>query len=105
LKGLADKFNDIKEGKYASQIKEPLAAGYQRGYNWPGDVNDKFSFGVATIGSENAKQVLYPHHKEEDEKNKMMYTKTHGNFAPGEQRSREYNWNLDKTKHRFGYGE
>lgn len=35
LKGLADKFNDIKEGKYASQIKEPFAAGYQRGYNWP----------------------------------------------------------------------
>jgi hypothetical protein len=38
LKGLADKFNDIKEGKYASQIKEPLATGFQRGYNWPDKV-------------------------------------------------------------------
>lgn len=57
LKGLADKFNDIKEGKYASQIKEPLATGYQRGYNWPDKVAapDQFAFGVATIGSENAK--------------------------------------------------
>jgi EF-hand domain-containing family member B len=35
LKGLADKFNDIKEEKYASRLKEPLAKGYERGYNWP----------------------------------------------------------------------
>lgn len=34
-----------------------------------------------------------------------MYKKTHGNFAPGEQKAREYNWDLDVTKHRFGYGE
>lgn len=34
-----------------------------------------------------------------------MYNKTHGNFAPGEQRNREYNWSVDKTLHRFGYGE
>jgi len=35
LKGLADKFNDIKEAKYASNIREPLAQSYVRGYNWP----------------------------------------------------------------------
>lgn len=35
LAGLADKFNDIKEGKYASKSKEPLGMGYQRGYKWP----------------------------------------------------------------------
>ena len=34
-----------------------------------------------------------------------MYIKTHGNFASGEQRDRGYNWTLDKTAHRFGYGE
>jgi hypothetical protein len=38
LQGLADKFNDIKEGKYASQMKEPLGTGYQRGYKWPDQV-------------------------------------------------------------------
>ena len=37
LKGLADKFNDIKEGKYASQMKEPLAKGFVRGYEWPAE--------------------------------------------------------------------
>ncbi len=35
LSGLADKFNDIKENKYASQAKEPLGQSYKRGYNWP----------------------------------------------------------------------
>lgn len=35
MRGLADKFNDIKESKYASQIREPLAKGFERGYQWP----------------------------------------------------------------------
>lgn len=37
LNGLADKFNDAKEGKYASAVREPLGKSYQRGYKeWPG---------------------------------------------------------------------
>jgi hypothetical protein len=35
MQGLAARFNDIKEGKYASSIREPLAKGYERGYQWP----------------------------------------------------------------------
>lgn len=38
LNGLADKFNDIKEGKYASAVREPLGQSYQRGYQWPKQV-------------------------------------------------------------------
>lgn len=34
-----------------------------------------------------------------------MYIKTHGNFASGEQKDRGYQWNFDKSQHRFGYGE
>ena len=34
-----------------------------------------------------------------------MYRKTHGNFAPGEQKNRDYDWKFDPTQHRFGYGE
>ena len=64
LRGLADKFNDIKENKYASQMKEPLARGFSRGYNWPEEIgapsSNGFGFGVPTIGSENAKEILYP---------------------------------------------
>lgn len=113
MTGLADKFNDIKENKYASQLKEPLGMAYQRGYNWPQPVGQNpaaYPFGVPTIGSESAKEVLYPIDGDKEEKADIakMYNKTHGNFAPGEQRNRDYNWNgagVDKTQHRFGYGE
>ena len=67
---------------------------------------------MPTIGSENAKQILYPKAQnpqggpsEEEELTRLMYAKTHGNFAPGEQKTRDYTWQVDKTKHRFGYGE
>ena len=35
LVGLADKFNDIREGAYASQKREPLGKSITRNYNWP----------------------------------------------------------------------
>ena len=34
-----------------------------------------------------------------------MYKKTHGNFDPGEQKVRDYDWKFDQTSHRFGFGE
>lgn len=50
---------------------------------------------------------MYPQggDKEEKQVNAAMYRKTHGNFAPGEQRDRGYEWNLDKNNYAFGYGE
>lgn len=47
LNGLADKFNDIKESKYASQQHEPLGRAYSRGYAMPEVTQaDGFKFGV-----------------------------------------------------------
>ena len=62
---------------------------------------------MPTIGSESAKDVLYPVGGSMEERTDIakMYNKTHGNFAPGEQRNREYNWPVDQAQHRFGYGE
>lgn len=109
LKGLADKFNDIKEAKYASQVREPLAKGYERNYQWPQAVKTgDFKFGVPslTAGTETVKDVFVAQANiEEDETIRKMYIKTHGNFASGEQKDRGYNWGIDKTTHRFGYGE
>ena len=34
-----------------------------------------------------------------------MYRDTHGNFDPGEQKERNYNWKFDPNSHRFGFGE
>lgn len=108
LKGLADKFNDIKESKYASQLKEPLAQGYVRGYNWPDKTKaGEFQFGIMSItpGTETVKDIFSAQQAEEDDNVRRMYIKTHGNFGSGEQKDRGYTWNFDKSHHRFGYGE
>jgi len=34
-----------------------------------------------------------------------MYENTHSNYAPGAQKSRQYNWTIDPTQHTFGFGE
>lgn len=34
-----------------------------------------------------------------------QYLKTHGDYAPGQQKERGYNWPVDKSNHRFGYVE
>jgi len=34
-----------------------------------------------------------------------MYKRTHGNYAPGEQKARNYDWNFNPSDHCFGYGE
>ena len=108
LSGLQDKFNDIKENQYASHVKEPLGMGYSRGYQWPAQAKEgSMKFGIPSTGLENAKDMLYPmggaHNDEEAIQH--MYRKTHGNFAPGEQKNRDYNWKFDPSSHRFGYGE
>jgi hypothetical protein len=35
MTGMEDRFNDIKEGKYQSHVREPLGSGFSRDYNWP----------------------------------------------------------------------
>ena len=116
MNGLADKFNDAKENKYASAVREPLGKSYQRGYGeWPG-AKENHSFGVPTTVSVPAKDVLYPMggSLEEKAETAKMYQKTHGNFGPGEQRKRDYDWGANPKiadgtgntlAHPFGYGE
>lgn len=44
---MEDKFNDIKESKYASNIREPLGKGYSRQYEWPNQCEDgNIKFGI-----------------------------------------------------------
>jgi|TARA_B110000305_G_C19345940_1_gene591672 hypothetical protein len=106
---LADKFNDIHEMKYASAKKEPLGKSFSRQYDWPATAEKgAINFGVPTRGLENAKEILYPlggSRISDDPTITAMYRNTHGNFAPGEQKVRDYNWQFDPKEHAFGYGE
>lgn len=109
LEGLADKFNDIKEGQYASNKREPLGKSFNRNYNWPDKISSSgHSFGVPTVGVDNAKEMLYPANGAQIAKDTVsasMYRKTHGNYQPGEQRKRDYDWKIQPESHVFGYQE
>ena len=94
LSGLADKFNDIKEDKYASHQREPLGKGFTRSYQWPEKTQSgAIACGVPTSGLESAKEMIYPMggaHVTDDKEVHEMYKKTHGNYDPGEQKQRNY---------------
>jgi len=60
------------------------------------------------VSSEKAKDLVNPIDRiigKNEVQVEEMYKKTHGNFAPGEQKDRQYQWDIDVIKHRFGYGE
>jgi len=114
LIGLADKFNDTMERKYQSVKREPLGRSMTREYQWPTQANEgKIAFGLPSKELANAKEIIYPAGGALDEKRETMemYKKTHGNFGPGEQRNREYNWAANPTidnrpqTFSFGFGE
>ena len=84
--GLAARFNDIKEQKYASNIREPLAKGFSRGYQWPVEAEkENFAFGYATVSCETTKEIVNPQKVIENAPEvAQMYKKSHGNYMPGE---------------------
>ena len=83
---------------YHSRIREPLGTSYIRGYNLPETAKKpEFQYGVPTVSSENAKDVIYPVGGNREEKNKVG--------DPAVQKERKYEWPVDQTQHRFGYAE
>lgn len=52
-----------------------------------------------------AKELIFPSDRDGSlysEEGNELYKKSHGSFAPGEQRSREYQWPVDPHATRFG---
>jgi len=69
---------------------------------------ENYPFGLPIVPSEKIKALVNPNDRiigQNPAEIEEMYKKTHGNFAPGEQKNRQYTWDLDVTKHKFGYGE
>ena len=65
-------------------------------------------YGVPSTGLESAKDMIYPMggaFTNDDRTIQDMYKKTHGNFQPGEQKNRDYEWKFNPAAHVFGYGE
>ena len=101
-----------REKIYASSKREPLGKTYTRGHQL--DHIDTFGARIDALRKNKnpeSKTLIHPPAAaagDEDEKVKAQYVKSHGNYDPGEQRKRGYDWNLaklDPNEHAFGITE
>ena len=91
------------EDVYASTRREPLGKSFVRGHQIPDKFN-RTGFGqpgsVAPTSSI-VKDLVFPHEglhgDEEGGEAHRMYVKSHGDYAPGEQRNRGYAESFDRT--------
>mmetsp|Transcript_15215 Transcript_15215/g.49938 ORF Transcript_15215/g.49938 Transcript_15215/m.49938 type:complete len:434 (+) Transcript_15215:25-1326(+) len=121
LKGLIQTFptSDLmqwrlerQEDIYASSKNEPLGRSMQRGHKLPAE-GEPFGTRVnAKLKNKmpETKALLYPVGTEADFEGKhhAQYVKSHGDYAPGEQRRRGYDWDgsgIDPASKVFGYHE
>lgn len=51
---------------------------------------------------EPVKGLIFPQEMGDTEEGIALYKRSHGSYGPGEQRRRDYNWNIDPAKTRFG---
>ncbi|WIA10245.1 hypothetical protein OEZ85_010445 [Tetradesmus obliquus] len=102
-----------REEVYASTHKEPLGCTISRGYQMPAGLGTEVPFGrplhVKEQEAQNSTQtIIFPQQAADDDDNTpvhSMYVSSHGSFAPGEQRKRDYDWSkakIDPRQHRFG---
>lgn len=90
------------EEVYESTKKEPLGKSYDRGHLIKMDPR---GFGVPSPPVDDGKEVIFPRGvKPEEEHIRQRYIKTHGNFAPGEMFTREYNWPEEAKDEYFRFG-
>jgi EF-hand domain-containing family member B len=94
------------EKVYVGAAREPLGRSIDRGNHLP----DKFTIGNAPFGrpgasaSEPAKTIIWPEVNADQIEGDEIYKRSHGNYAPGEQKCRNYNWYVDPVTTRFGVG-
>jgi len=76
----------------------------ERNYIFPKETEEaKFKFGKPTERTADLKGLLYTScNIEESDETKHRYMKSHNSFQPGEQKSRNYEWPMDKRQMTFG---
>jgi len=108
LLGIAEYKNRCAESVYKSTKMEPLGKTFVRGHELPGLTRnaDFVGFGKESLGSdEDGKEIIFPRGVQPDSKEVIeMYRFTHGNYGPGEQANRNYNWPTAAKDPDFRYG-
>jgi len=85
------------ERVYASNKREPLGKAFQRGHVLPDGLGTQVPFGVPVRAREleaegQVKATMRGSGQEEDPEARELYKRTHGDYEPGEQRTRGYDW-------------
>lgn len=90
------------EKLYKNANREPLGRGYDRGTVLPKKFKEGAPFGSApTSGEGTSKELIFPNRNIPPE-SEQIYVRSHGSYAPGVQKSRNYNWNYDSNRTVFG---
>jgi hypothetical protein len=103
--GVGDFVKQLKETKYDSLKREPLARTIDRSYILPPQAQSAdFKYGVPTEQNKyGVKDTIYSgENMPEPEEVRLQYLKSHKDYDPGEQKQRPYNWPVDPTDFRFG---
>eukprot|EP00803_Ostreobium_quekettii_P003040 evm.model.scf_1563.2 EVM.evm.TU.scf_1563.2 scf_1563:10976-23713(+) len=103
-----------KESKYASATREPLGKSFVRGHKLPDGLGEEKPFGILNRVREleaagQAGAAICPEDgvidDDVDPDTHRLYVTSHGSFAPGEQRRRNYCWDsagINPAVHKFG---
>jgi len=102
-----------QEDVYESSKREPLGKSYMRGHKLPEGLGGEKPFGTIIGAMElnahpKSKDLIYPTGLDEDgpgTDTHARYVKTHGDYGPGEQRDRNYDWEkagVDPKTFQFG---
>jgi Ni/Co efflux regulator RcnB len=101
-----ERINQLKaERIYKSTKREQLGKTVDRGNALPSKFaidNEPFGCGGTRTQSVAAKDVIFPAYDENIDKGGEIYVRSHGSYAPGEQRNRHYQWPVDPHSTRFG---
>jgi len=95
---------DKAEKVYKGTSREPLGKTYDRKVVLP-EKHTKYGvpFGVTSkSSSEPAKEIIWPQMTDDMLAGEDLYRRSHGTWAAGEQKRRDYNWPLDPQTYRFG---
>jgi len=98
-----------KEEIYYSSKREPLGKPFVRGHEIP-DKMVQQGFGMPTpqdLTGDETKNLMHPREQLYDAKEHGLYVRSHANYAPGEQRHRDYVWRdkdgvIDPSRYAFG---
>jgi len=105
---LAEYVQEQKEMVYKTKREEPLGKPFVRGFKFDSLREERLESKMRD--DDLIKSLVNPPNQEieekdteEEERVRRLYVKSHHNYKPGEQRTRNYNWKgIDPKTHRFG---